>query len=301
MNHEHTAAGGIDDTVGELIDRCHRAAVDAATRAPDVAAANALVQARLELAAESAELERLRRRPEVKLGQLVRGIWHRRPGRVERGPVPADDAHIDRSNTVAESTAPSSAPPGTNRAAPSGVIVVRNRRAALVELLALLAESGVDRIDIVDNASSDPATLELLAGLGRPVRRFESPIGADEAWASGLMAQHLVDGPTLLIGGDTVPADGCPADVIERMSAELGRRPDAEAVSLPAQGIAPGGRRPRFELVRAGAERRPRVVATLSAPYGCRIAPADADDPAERFASHHDDDRLELSSPPTEV
>ena len=293
MTTQHAGTPGADDAVADLIDRCHRAAIEAASRTPDVAVADELARTQLELAAASVELERLRQRPEVKLGQLLRVVAHRLRTLSRGGTPHADLSPAERQ--VARAGAP--ARPERTGDAPAAVIVVRNRRTALAGLLSTLREAGVERIDLVDNATSDPATLELLTELGYPVRRFESPIGADEVWASGLMARHLVTGPTLLIGGDTVPGDGCPSDVIARMSTELARRPEAEGVAVVGEGVSVDGRRPCLLLVRAGATRRPRVIAALPAPYSCRIAPADPDDPAERFAAHHDDERLELSEP----
>lgn len=295
MTTQHAGTPGADDAVDDLIDRCHRAAIEAASRTPDVAVADELARTQLELDAISVELERLRQRPEVKLGQLLRVVVQRLRTSA-RGDAPnAGLAPAERQ------AAGAGAPPRVDRSgdAPAAVIVVRNRRTALAGLLSTLHEAGVGRIDVVDNATSDPATLELLTELGHPVRRFESPIGADEVWASGLMAQHLAAGPTLLIGGDTVPSDGCPSDVIARMSTELARRTEAEGVAVIGEGVSVDGRRPCLLLVRAGATRRPRVITALPAPYACRIAPADPDDPAERFAAHHDDERLELSEPST--
>ena len=293
MTTQHAGTPGADDAVADLIDRCHRAAIEAASRTPDVAVADELARTQLELAAASVELERLRQRPEVKLGQLLRVVAHRLRTLSRGGAPHADLSPAERH--VARAGAP--ARPERTGDAPAAVIVVRNRRTALAGLLSTLREAGVERIDLVDNATSDPATLELLTELGYPVRRFESPIGADEVWASGLMARHLVTGPTLLIGGDTVPSDGCPSDAIARMSTELARRPEAEGVAVVGEGVSVDGRRPCLLLVRAGATRRPRVITALPAPYACRIAPADPDDPAERFAAHHDDERLELSEP----
>lgn len=291
-------------TYDALVDRCHLAALEALQPGPDDAVRDELVHARLQLAAVGAELERLQHRPEVKLGEALRRARQRfRPDDATDATATPDGAADPDATAAPDGAAETDfgvsgfAWPGG--AAPSAVVVVRNRRWALGALVELLERSRVVSIDLADIDSTDPVTVELLRTSELPVRRLDASIGADDVWTSGLMARHLAAGPTLLIGGDTVVAPGCPTDVVARLATELVRRRDADAVAVAGDGSETGSsRRPFFVLVRAGATRRPRAVVTLPAPYACRIAEPDGGGQApERFATHHDDERFQLSLP----
>lgn len=284
-------------TYDALVDRCHLAALETLQPGPDDAIRDELVHARLELAAVGAELERLQHRPEVKLGEALRRARQRfRPDDATNATATADGAIEADGAVETDCGVPGFAWPGG--AVPSAVVVVRNRRWALDALLELLERSQVVSIDLADIDSTDPVTVELLRTSELPVRRLDASIGADDVWTSGLMARHLAAGPTLLIGGDTVVAPDCPTDVIARLATELDRRRDADAVAVAGDRSETGSsRRPFFVLVRAGATRRPRAVVTLPAPYACRIAEPDGGQAPERFATHHDDERFQLSLP----
>ena len=261
--------------------------------------------ARLE--AVSAELERLRAIPELKAGQRLRqagrSIRRPDPGSESHSPtrsvLPADEAIADAAPAdavpaVAERASPEHLDDATadglgytDPAAPAVVLLVRNRRRGVEPLLAWLRERGVTQVELVDNASSDPATVELLNSLDADVHRVDADLGVIAPWALGVMARLLASGDVLLVDGDTVPADGCPSDALARLSHELSRNTEADAVEIVAAepDRAARARSPLFRLVRAGCTSVETTI-ELPSPYEVRCASWDADDtdPDERYA-----------------
>lgn len=307
---------GISATTIGLIELAHRRALETAELRRELALAHGRLAAlahdagarrdlEAQLAATTAALDRLRALPELRVGQRLRHTARRlRP----RGSGPPEGPPA----TVAPGDATATAAPGStsevgerptglgypDQPPPSAIIVVRDRRRGLGPLLAWLDEHGVERVEIVDDGSTDPATVELLGTLDRPVHRVQAGLGPGAPWALGLVAELSLDEPVLVIDGDTVPAASCPADAPERLRHELQRAPDVDAVAL---GSARDGRRgpsterpasgreedtPDFALVRARLPHLPRRVATLAEPYVARRASwaAGDDDPAERYA-----------------
>jgi hypothetical protein len=262
------------------------------------------LRARLE--ATDAELDRLRALPELRAGQRLRhtarlgaaGSEIRDGGGGDA--VAADSARTDpqsldtadRESTVAADT---SSEPGLGYPEPrvAAIVVVRNRRAGLGPLLQWLGDHGVERIDIVDDATSDPATLETLAGIGHPVHRLDAALGPLGPWALGLVAEFSLRDPVLVVDADAVPAADCPDDALAHLFHELHRRPAVDAVELAAarapERAAPGP--PHFRLVRARLPRLPGEIVTLDAPYTAGRASWDAPvgDPSERFARRADE------------
>lgn len=317
------AGAGVDAQIAALdeLARDHAARVVALTRenaelrahiadAGDLLDLRArLAAAEAELGAVSAELERLRSIPELRIGQRVRQIGRALPGQARSGSSdpPSGAPEIGPDNAPGHVDAP---PPGERGAsdgavadpsepgrqgmgysdppAPATVVLVRNRRRAIEPLLAWLAGHGVSRVEFVDNGTSDPATAQLLTESRRTVHRLDTDLGDSAPWVLGVMARLLADGDVLVVDGDTVPSADCPSDVLARLTHELERRPDLDAIDVPPEPTAAAGtgRAPRFRLVRAAATRPPATVVALPAPYAVRCESWDAadDDPDERFA-----------------
>jgi hypothetical protein len=246
-----------------LAELAHRHAVAVQQRQTSDAEALAELQRRLD--AVSAELERLRALPELKVGQRLRQLA--RVGKTTPLPEPPAHAHNPAS-------------------AMSAVLVVRNRTAAFDAVLSVLRDAEVDRIEVIDDASADPSTVAALRASGLPVRRLAAPLGALGPWAIGAMAEHLADGPTLLVTGDAAPSPDCPHDVIERMRWELDRDRDAQAVELRVDG-ADRAVDAMFRLHRDTGPAPDAVV--LPDPYTAMVLRSTPDDPAERFARFHDE------------
>lgn len=248
---------------------------------PDVA------RLRAELAAVSAELERLRALPELRVGQRMRhaaSVVRRSAAEPspERSAVGADErrpaSHVD----VRALGHPPMLPP-------SAVLVVRNRPASLQLVLDWLDQHGVDDLEIVDNASSDPVLVAHLGVLGAPVTPVPVDLGPGAAWASGVLARCSVERNVLVIDidgqGVTLPDAACPSDVIDRMTHELARRPDLDAVELSASSERDLG---RFRMIRCGLASVPVDVGRLESPYRSVTTAPDPSDPSERYAVLHD-------------
>jgi hypothetical protein len=310
-------------STAQLIELAHRRAVETARSRRDLEELRRQVarsaqadaeswQSAAELAVTSAALERLRALPEVKIGQRVRHIVRslgpsrsdRRADDLQRvtiddpGGAPAEPA----SPAVAAGEAPGLGYP--DHPPPAAIVVVRDRRQGLLSLLAWLDDHGIERVEIVDDGSTDPATRELLGGLDRPVHRLDADLGAGAPWAIGLVAELSIDEPVLVIDADTIPAPSCPDDAPARMRHELQRCADIDAVELaPADRPAPGGgsvddgtavrpdgdrstARPNFSLVRGALEHLPRRTTVLAAPYAavCASWATSSLDPGERYA-----------------
>lgn len=282
-----------------LAARCQHELDTLRRRAAAVAPSDELraevTQLRLELDAITVELERLRRRTEVKVGQLLRRPVTRRPG--SDGPVvsaPVVPLQQEERATVHRVTPPVPSP------ALRAVVVVRNRRWGLERLLNWLERQRVVAVELVDDATADPATLELLGRLPYAVHRTEQPFGILAPWALGVMGRLLANGPVIVADGDAVPGETCPDDAMERMLHELDRRPEVDVIGLSPESAAGLARTSAgIWLVRAGAFSLPREVPPLAAPYSFAWASAhiDPDDPAERFARHHDGVSDDLSRP----
>jgi hypothetical protein len=282
-----------DRRVDVLAAIAQRNAADAVRLARENAALRAQlaaerVHADARVAAVTSELDRLRAIPELRVGQRLRRL---------AGPAPAADAPVApvaASNQVGGGT--DSEPDRAERRgmgypeppAPAVVVLVRNRRRGIEPLLAWLAARGVTTVELVDNASSDPATVELLVASSRTVHRVDEDLGELAPWVLGVAPRLLADGHVLFVDGDTVPADGCPDDALARLHHELARHADADAVDIePAPAPAGGSdRRPLFRLVRAGTSEHPAAALAVGDPYAVRCASWDAaaDDPDERFA-----------------
>jgi hypothetical protein len=261
--------------------------------------------ARLE--AVAAELERLRAIPELKAGQRLRQVGRsiRHSSSEEQGTSPtpfvlpvegavADPMRPDAARSIDEPAAPphvvNTTPDSlgyTDPAAPAVVMLVRNRRRGVEPLLAWLREHGVTEVELVDNASSDPATVELLRSVDAIVHRVDADLGVMAPWALGVMARLVASGDVLLVDGDTVPADGCPVDALARLSHELSRNPEADASEIVTAepNRTARGRSPLFRLVRAGCASVETTI-DLPPPYEVRCSSWDADDtdPDERYA-----------------
>ncbi|MEO1056154.1 MAG: hypothetical protein AAFY28_04490, partial [Actinomycetota bacterium] len=140
----------------------------------------ALADAEARAAAAEAELDRLRALPELKVGQRV------------RQPVAA---LARRRSDVGAPAAPASTPvvPATAGRA-TALVLVRNRRHSLPAVVAWLRANGVERIEIVDNATSDPLTLRAIEQSGLAVHRLEEDLGDAAPWAAGALVDQLVRG-----------------------------------------------------------------------------------------------------------
>jgi len=240
-----------------------------------------------ELAAVSAELDRLRALPELRVGQRLRHLARRGQG---AGRTPGRD---EPDPDMAPSTDPPPDPAAEGlgypaRTATRAIVVVRNRRAGLDRLLAWLGQAGVTRVELVDDASSDPLTRQWLAASGIPVHRVERELGPAAAWALGLVAGPDHVPPTLVVDGDTLPAEDCPDDLVDRLEHELCRDDSLDAVAPDvAEAPVEAAHAPAMWLVRAVSPPPHRMrTGRLARPYAVKCASwalAD-DDPNERFA-----------------
>lgn len=257
------------------------------------------VRLRAELAAVSAELDRLRALPELRVGQRVR---HAASGLRRTAAAPPSEPAPERGGVARGGVDPAGRAAGgdvgtldhPSLPAPCVVLVVRNRPSSLRLVVEWLEQHDVQPVEVVDNASSDPVLSTLLESLGAPVTRLPVDLGSSAVWASGALARRLRDGNVLVIDVDgrgvTLPAASCPTDVLDRMTHELARRPDLDAVELsPTSDQDPG----RFRVIRGGLETGPAAIGRLDTPYvSVTIAP-DADQPSERFADLHDQRTLD--------
>ena len=221
------------------------------------------------------ELDRLRALPELKVGQRVRQPAAALSRRKKSPPtVPAASVEA----VVPAETAPVAA-----------FILVRNRRRSLDAMVAWLRAAGISRIEIVDNATSDPLTLNALERSGLRVHRLEEDLGDAAPWAVGALADPLLDGPVVLVGDDTVVTDQAPALLLDRLLALLDEAVDADALDLVSSGRP--GRVAWIRAIRRGAgpqgERH-----TVNEPWVALASlDADPDDPEERYARMHETDR----------
>ncbi len=258
--------------------------------------ADARAPVEAELAAVTAELDRLRALPELRLGQRARQAA-RVVSRSDVSPTSAPEAP-DAPDERARATNPSApvggaAPEGSGLGYPArrttrAVIVVRNRGTGLDALHRWLGEAGITELHVVDNATSDPTTLRSIVGLDVPTHRVERDLGFDALWALGLIAGPAHAAPTLVVDADTLPGTECPDDLLDRLEHELDRDPSIDGVAATPE-VSPDGAAhgPALWLVRASAPPPHRMrIGHLDAPYTVRAASwglAD-DDPNERFA-----------------
>ena len=253
------------------------------------------VRLRAELAAVSAELERLRALPELRVGQRVRQTTSFLRRSAARQPselaVPAR-VDADGSNSASNSTAGALAHPPLP--SPSVVLVVRNRPASLQLVLDWLERHDVDDVEIVDNASSDPTLLARFRALDAPVTRVPVDLGPSAAWASGVLSRRNLEGNVLVIDidgqGVTLPDVACPSDVVDRMTHELTRRSDLDAVELSPSSDQDLG---RFRLIRRDLHSAPTNVGRLESPYCSATTIPDLSDPSKRYAALHDQRALD--------
>lgn len=242
---------------------------------------------RTQLADVTAELDRLRSIPELRVGQRVRQV-SRSIRRSDASTSMDETLEAEPSN---DSEAPRSGSTGITHTAlpvPAAVLTVRNRGEAIIEVVSRLRELGIQDLFVVDNASSDPAVAQALAELHCSVTRLDADLGSNGPWASGLMARLLNGGNVLEVSGLVVPDPDCPDDVIDRMVDELRRLPDVDAVQLsdnPPTTTVAGG----FRLLRHGLQSRPDQVSVLDAPYTATAVRSEPSEPSERFARLHDD------------
>ncbi len=236
----------------------------------------AAVSARLEVTER--ELERLRQLPELKLGQRLRqpvdAIARRRAATDPPAGV-AEGAESRHSHAAAPELA--------------AVALVRNRRRSIEPTLTWLADRGIDDVAVVDNATSDPLTLNALQDLDVVVHRSEEDLGDAAPWALGAMARPLAVADVLIVGEDTVVSASAPPDLIDRLRTELLHAPDVGAVDL----VAPVDRQPVawMRMVRRGGAPSARVLRVEQPWIELASDAVDPDEPQERYARLHEVDR----------
>lgn len=264
-----------DSPFDEVVRLAHVQALDAAachaSRATaDHEARREIDVVQRELDAVTAELQRLRALPELKVGQRARRL-----ARMSRCEAPVAEVPL----TATDSNAPR---PSITAGA---VVVVRNRREPLSALLAMFAEAGVEDLEIVDDASIDPATVGLLDSLDTKVHRMPVTLGAAGPWAYGIMARMLVRQPTFLVVGEALPTASIRDEVVERMLWELDRH--HVPIGLPIIDEVGEGLPAMFRLYPQASLFEPEVR-PLDPPYVAQQVRAGADRPEERFARIHD-------------
>lgn len=170
---------------------------------------------------------------------------------------------------------------------PTAVITFRNRGEALAEVVSRLRALGIDDLVLIDNASSDPALAATLKVLATTVIRLDVDLGGEAPWATGVMAKLLANGNVLDIAGPVAPGAGCPDDVLDRMTEELRRHHEVDAVDLRHDAASPDGET-TFRLLRRGLRSRPERIAQLDSPYSAMAIRSRASEPTERYARLHD-------------
>ena len=103
----------------------------------------------------------------------------------------------------------------------------RDRLIPLQRLLPWLLRAGFRRVYILDNASTYPPLLEYynsLHGCAEVIVLGEN-LGYQAIWRSGILERMAIRTPYIYTDSDVVPADSCPAAVVERLLEVLGRYP----------------------------------------------------------------------------
>jgi hypothetical protein len=106
-------------------------------------------------------------------------------------------------------------------------INTRDRVTPLLQQIDWLERAAVDRIVIVDNASTYEPLLDYLRSTPHEVVRLEENLGHIAPWLSGAIAERV--GPHdryVETDPDVLPDEGCPLDALERFSELLDRHAD---------------------------------------------------------------------------
>lgn len=107
---------------------------------------------------------------------------------------------------------------------------VRDRVGPLRELVAWLERAGLDRIVLLDNASTYPPLLDYLAASPHEVVRLGANLGSRAIWRANLVPTEAF----VYSDPDVVPIAECPLDVIDRLWVALQAFPrfDKSALGL---------------------------------------------------------------------
>jgi hypothetical protein len=135
-----------------------------------------LKELRVQLVAVSAELDRLRSIPELRVGQRFRQV-SRSVRRSDGGADTNESSAADATDAPEPSFDGSTGPRNSDLSVPTAVISVRNRAQVAANVISQLKALGVEHIFVVDNASSDPAVAEMLARLDCSVTRLDVDLG----------------------------------------------------------------------------------------------------------------------------
>ena len=111
-------------------------------------------------------------------------------------------------------------------------IISFNRLEYLRQLISWLERAGYSNIHIVDNDSTYPPLVEYLSKCPHQVHRMDKNYGHLVLWESGKFDAVVSKDNFVLSDCDVVPAESCPANVVERLASVLGRYPNFTKVGL---------------------------------------------------------------------
>jgi hypothetical protein len=110
-------------------------------------------------------------------------------------------------------------------ASPPVFVICRDRLTPTQRLVAWLERHDVDRIVLVDNASTYEPLLEFLDASPHHVARLGDNLGPRAVWTAGLRDRYAKGEPYIVSDCDVVPDEACPDDAIDYLSWALARFP----------------------------------------------------------------------------
>jgi len=128
-------------------------------------------------------------------------------------------------------------PPAARRRAKEIPVFVlcRDRVTPLAQLVAWLERAGLQRIILVDNASTYPPLLDYYRESRHHVVFLGENVGHAAVWDVDLLDRFRVVGPFVVTDPDVIPCKECPLDAIAHFLDILQRYPEAEKVGFGLQ------------------------------------------------------------------
>lgn len=111
------------------------------------------------------------------------------------------------------------------------VIISFNRLAHLRQVIGWLEQAGMQRIVVMDNASTYPPLVDYLSTVSHEVIRLHRNSGPYAFWEAGI-ATRFWDDYFVLTDPDVVPSEECPHDVVGRMYQIIQRYRDVRKVGI---------------------------------------------------------------------
>jgi hypothetical protein len=111
-------------------------------------------------------------------------------------------------------------------------IPVRDRITTLRQVLDWLESVDQHEIWLIDNDSTYPPLVELLATTTHHVVRAGYNLGHRSPWLTGAVQRHAHGRYFVVTDPDVIPDESCPADALDRFRALLDRHPDIDKVGF---------------------------------------------------------------------